>query len=420
MSVLISDIITAGNYFRRSTETSDLTSAKSLEAAALAIEDVHSHALYRFTKRRKGFDYLDGQTDYPIADNATNFEAPIRVPDFRAIRDLKLPNGGSNDFDFVDPTEFDLATEAGTNQKVYTVDWRDGGIVLRINQPDVGSSMVVHSAADHDANGTWTADTTNSDALNVRTNEDWDAVAFDADVSQSANNKLTIYNSDMTAIDISDYEDNGIIRMKLYLPDVTDDTSIYVSSVEFRWGSSDSAYWSKTIAKPIDSPIFHSGKNILEFNWKDATQTGTVDETAVDYLLVTINYGATQADDTGFMIKDIEIYNPTEMEMDYFSNSTVKITSTGIWKLRATATTDELLAPDQYKEVYVAAYNYFASQFLYPQDSQIVAGYEVRYRGKYDARKRKWVGGLLEKLVREQGERPKMKQTKLRPLLSWD
>ena len=424
MAITIANIQTAGDYYRRSTETNELTAAKALEAAALAVEDVHSQALFRFTKRRQTFDYLDGQTDYLISDNATNFEAPVRAPDFRAVRDLRLVGGGNNDFDYVDPNDFHLYVEAATLQKVYTVDQHDGGNVLMVNQPDLGESTTIHQANDHDANGTWTADTTNSDALNVRTDDknyktNSGSVAFDADVSQSGNNKVTIYNSDMTAVDLSDYANNGVIRMWVYVPDVTDDTSIYVTSVELRWGSSDSAYWSKTVAKPVDNLMFQDRWNLVEFAWKDATETGTVDETAIDYLLVTINYGASQADDAGFRINDIQIYNPKEMELEYFSNFTVKVTSTGILKARATATSDELLCPDIYKQVYVDAYNLQIANILYPSDSPIVAKYELKYRGTYNRQTKKWVGGSLEQLVREQGERLKMPQRKLKPQLSW-
>src|SRR3990167_383085 len=108
MSVTVANIQTAADYFRRTTETADFTAAKSLEAAALAIEDVHSQALFRFTQRVQRFDFLDGHSDYVIADNATNFEASVRAPDFRAIKDLRLSQSHDDDFDFVDPNYFAL------------------------------------------------------------------------------------------------------------------------------------------------------------------------------------------------------------------------------------------------------------------------------------------------------------------------
>ena len=159
----------------------------------------------------------------------------------------------------------------------------------------------------------------------------------------------------------------------------------------------------------------------MHFDWRDATETGTVDETAIDYLQVTINYSSSQGDDTGFRINDINIYNPKEMKLVYFSNYTVKVTSTGIWKARATATTDELLCPDIYKNTYVDAFNWYVAQFIYPNNHEIVKSYELKYRGQYDSRKKKWVGGSLQTLIKEQGERIKLPQRKLTPSqLSWD
>lgn len=424
MSILVSDIQASGNMFRRSTETNDFTAAKSLEAAALAIEDVHSQALFRFTQRIQRFDFLDGHSDYVISDNATNFEASVRAPDFRAIKDVRNSDSHDDDFDFVDPNYFAVTYGSNKTDKIYAVEVRDGANILKVNQADRGSSTTVHSAVDHDADGTWTADTTNSDALNVSTDSivyksGGGSVKFDVDVSQSANNKATIYNSDMTAIDLSAYQGTGVIRFWAYFPEFTDDTSQYISSVEFRWGNDSSNYWSQTIAKPANSAIFQDRWNLLEFNWRDATETGTVTETAIDYLLVTINYAAGQADDVGFRINGINIYNPKEMQLVYFSNNTVATTSTLIWKPRATATTDILLAPDIYKNVYVDAFNWYMMQFLYPLDAQLVKAYELKYKGNYDNRKKRWVGGSLERLVTEQGERKKLPSRHLQPQIKW-
>ena len=160
MAIRISDITTAANYFRRSTETADFTSAKSLEAAALAIEDVHSQALFRFTQRVQRLDYLDGQPDY-VLSSETDMNLGVRLPDFRAIKDLRLSQDHNDDFDFVDPNYFALRFGEGSKNKIYTVEQRDGANVLRVNQPDIGSSTAIHDANDHDANGTWEADTTN-------------------------------------------------------------------------------------------------------------------------------------------------------------------------------------------------------------------------------------------------------------------
>src|SRR3990167_6897031 len=428
MSITISSIQTLGDQFRRSDEagTANITASKKLEAAALACEDIQGQALFRFTQRVQRFDYLDGESDYVMSDNASNYEASVRIPDFRAIKDLRLSTDHSNDFDYIDPDQFALIYGAGKTDKVYTVEHRDGSPVLRVNQADIGSKTTIHEAADHDEDGTWTADTTNSDATNVGTDtiayvNHSGSVKFDVDVSQSGNDKATIYNSDMTAVDLSDYQNTGIIRMWLYIPEVTDDTSQYVTSVEFRWGSSDSAYWSQTVAQPANQRNFTDRWNLLEFNWRDATETGTVDETAIDYLLVTVNYSANQADDIGFRINDIRIYNPKEMKLVYFSSFTVRSSAgVGVWMSRATSTSDLILAPDQYKNLYAFAYNYYLCLFEKGPESPEADKWLLKFKGKYDERKRRWVGGEIERCVREQGERLKMKETKLRPQVLWD
>src|SRR3990167_9277104 len=198
MSILVSDIQSAANMFRRTTETADFTAAKALEAVALAIEDVHSQALFRFTQRVQRLDYLDGQPDY-VLSSETDMNLGVRLPDFRAIKDLRLSLNHNDDYDFIDPNYFAKRFGEGSTEKIYTIEQRDGVNVLRINQPDIGSSTIIHSANDHDSNGTWEADTTNSDATNVGTDSivyqaGGGSVKFDADVSQSSNNRVTITN----------------------------------------------------------------------------------------------------------------------------------------------------------------------------------------------------------------------------------
>lgn len=426
MATTIANLQTAGDYFRRSDEagTANITAAKKLEAAALACEDIQNQALFRFAQRVQRFDYLDGHSDYVIANDAANYVASIQAADFRLIKDLRLSIDHDDDFDFVSPNEFATIFGSGSTQKVFTIEERDGAYVLRVNQPDIGASTQLHTAADHDANGTWAVDSTNSDATNIGTDtivylKGGGSIKFDTDVSQSANNKATISVEDMTAIDISAYQRTGIIRFWLYIPEVTDDTSQYVTSVELRWGSSTANYWSQTVAKPANQAVFTDRWNLVEFNWREATETGTVDETKVNFLLVTVNYNASQGDDVGFRINDIKIYNPKEMKMVYFSNFTVKVTSTGIWKARADATTDEILAPDRYKNCYVFAYNYYLMAMERVVTDPEVQYWERKYKGQYEPRTKKWVGGELQTLIKEQGERIKMPQAKLRPQIKF-
>lgn len=416
MAILVSDIQTAGNYFRRSTETNDFTAAKSLEAAALAIEDVHSQALFRFTQRRQTFDYLPSETDY-------NLLLALNVQDFRSVKDLRMTDSNTQGFDFVAPNQFDVMAARNPTRPAYAVEWRDGQPVLRVTSSSFSASAVVHQAADHNSNGTWAVDSSSSDATNISTDTNVyrnysGSIRFDTDVSQSANNKATISVSDMTAVDLSSYEDSGVIRMWLYIPDVLDDTSIYVSSVELRWGSDSSNYWSRTVTAPVDHFDFVDRWNLLEFKWIDSTKTASPSASAIDYLLVTVNYGASQPDDNAFRINDIRIYQPSDMEFIYFSNYTVKTTSTNIWKARADATTDIILAPDIYKDVYVAAFNYYAAQFLYPNNHEVVKSYELKY-GVHDPRVGRRVGGAIERMVREQGEREKLPLKKWTPQVSW-
>ena len=109
--------------------------------------------------------------------------------------------------------------------------------------------------------GTWTLDTTNGDGTNltVDTNEYKQGSAslnFDVDVSQTANNKVILYNSTLTEMDLSSYEDLAAFIFWVYIPDVT-----YFSSVTLYWGSDSSNYWSATVTTDMNGTAWASGWN---------------------------------------------------------------------------------------------------------------------------------------------------------------
>src|SRR3990167_4854071 len=136
MALTIANIIAAGDMFRRSTETVELTTAKQLEAAALAIEDVHSQALFRFTLRRQTFDYLQGETDYAINES-------LNVTDFKQVKDVRNVDNNTFGFDFVTPNQFDVSEASYPDRNNYTVEYRDGQPILRLSQVWVGSVTTI-------------------------------------------------------------------------------------------------------------------------------------------------------------------------------------------------------------------------------------------------------------------------------------
>jgi len=131
------------------------------------------------------------------------------------------------------------------------------------------------------------------------------AVQFDIDVSNSANNYAIVEGASITSVDLSAYTSDGYIRFWVYLPSITDFTSI-----ELRVGSSSTDYYTWTLTAGIDpvsgaSKALAAGWNYLSGALSGATTSGTPNAAAIDYVLFKFNYAVAFLDQTGVRIDDL-------------------------------------------------------------------------------------------------------------------
>lgn len=165
---------------------------------------------------------------------------------------------------------------------------------------------VLHNCNTYNGNGTWINDTNASNI--ATTTAEWmlggGAVSFDgADASNPY--QIAIKNTSLTAVDINKYLNIGKIRAWIYLPNATN-----LTSITLRWGSGASDYWSLAITTDYFGNAFSAGWNLIEFNWANATETGTCDCSAIDYLYLLLT-GDDELSMTGIVIDDFTIYMPS-------------------------------------------------------------------------------------------------------------
>lgn len=104
------------------------------------------------------------------------------------------------------------------------------------------------------------------------------ALVFDTDISGTT----TITNTTLTSTDLSAHENVSTLFLWAYIPTGADTTSFAL-----RWGDTN-GYWSKTITSTQQGTAFINGWNLLAFDWKTATKTGTPSSAAIDSLTVII------------------------------------------------------------------------------------------------------------------------------------
>lgn len=398
MATTIAQIQAVGDDLRRDSTSGEIDANQKLRAMVSTLEEIHSFAHWKFTTRQKRIETFWGETEYNITD-------VLGINDFKAVKDLRLEDDHNVRFSNVDNASFDVRHGQGDTSNEYTLEYRLGEPILRINQITGNSRTLLGNTSDHDADGTWTPDTSSSDALNITTDikeyrEGGGSINYDLDVSQSVNDYGDISVTTTSQVDLTDYEDFGTIRTNWFVPDVTN-----VTGSTLRWGSDSSNYWEQSTTSDVQNGSLESNWNRIEFGMNGATKTGSPDITAIDYYLFRTSYGSSQTDDTDFRLNGLRAYMPTRLELLYYSSYTAKNTS-GTWIAQPTATTDSILIPDRYREVVVQGYvgNLLGQMGKFEES------------GRYLSRFRR----NLKQMSREFGTFPKNENRSFAPKINWN
>lgn len=223
--------------------------------------------------------------------------------------------------------ELDLRKELGT----LSID--DNSTVRTLKAVGIGlrAGVTVNDANSLTTNGTWSA---GDNAINLAIdtiNYVSGNASLKFDISASGSTAY-LENSTMQAVDLTNYVNTGSAFVYVYIPS----TSI-ITSVNLRWGNDSSNYYSATATTTQDNTAFIAGWNLLRFDWAGATETGTVTDTAVDYLRVTFNYTGTAT--TSCRVDNIVFRLPAIYNLKYYSNYLYRSTA-GTWLEKPTASDD--------------------------------------------------------------------------------
>ena len=214
----------------------------------------------------------------------------------------------------------------------FTIQFNNFSKTIRIDAPQLPPGTTIDDGSSITNNGTWAA---TSSASNLTVDEinyvaGGGSLQFDLAAAGSTG---YIENSTLTAVDLSDYTSQGTLFAWVYFP-----TASVFTNVILRWGNDTSNYWSLTATTQADGTAFQNGWNLLSFSWASATQTGTVDETAIDYLRVTYTYDGTAQ--TGVQFNGVVCRLGTILEIEYYSKYLFRDSSTGAFQETITADTN--------------------------------------------------------------------------------
>ncbi len=314
MAVTTANLITTLDSYTGDASTDRVTQAERLDALTEAVV---------WTQESTGMELQNFTYDFNYYDTVHTYNVTSILSDIIMASDLRRMEGENNKtFNFTSGKQISEDIANGSTESSFTIERYDRKAYIVVNHDSKYQARKISGFENTtDGGGTWTLDSSTSDAVNltvdsVNFNEGNASLKFDADVSQSGNNKIGIYNSTLTSLDLTEQAYLSGVFVDIYFPAVT-----YISSVTITWGTDTSNYWSATATTDAFGASFAASKwNKIKVTWDNTTTTtGTPDYTDVAYFKIEINYTGSQADQTGYGIDNLMIVRPEKLKLHYLS-----------------------------------------------------------------------------------------------------
>lgn len=217
---------------------------------------------------------------------------------------------------------FDVAKQNIYSQSdMFTLNFNTGLKTIRINAPFLNAPVTINQIEAVTTNGTWVVGGTASNLAINNSNYVQGSGSLQFDTAIGA---AYLENSTMTAIDLSSVEDQSYLFAWVYIP-----TGTSLTSVNIRWGSSASNYWSSTVTQNQQSVGFVNGWNLCQFIWSTASTVGSPNSAAINYARVTLN---TTVDMTGCLINGLDSILGTILSYEYYSKYMFRDVTTGAFQ----------------------------------------------------------------------------------------
>ncbi len=275
-------------------------------------------------------------------------------------------------------------------QNTFTVQYNTAQKSIRISE-NLLPGILVNAASTIQDNGTWsvtgTATNLQEDDVNFAYQPSsirWDAIAG----ANPSSNGVT--NSTMTPVDLSRDTEQGSEFLYVFLP-----TASNVFSCTLKWGSSTGNFYSRTVTTNQFGNAFADGWNLLQFRWQGATQTGTVDETAINFVDFSISTNGTA--DFAFRLNDVNSQLGTIMELEYYSKFLFRDATTGAFQETVTDDSNIInLDTDSYNVLFnhVA---YLCAQQIQGADSKFDATFFFQ---EYDTSLKRYVAKIKSQVLK--------------------
>lgn len=204
---------------------------------------------------------------------------------------------------------------------MFTINFNSSLKTIRINAPYLNPPVVINQIEGISLNGTWATGGTASNIAVNNTNFAQGAGSVQFDVTTGA---AYIENSTMTAVNLSTVVNQSSLFVWVYVP-----TGATLTSVNLRWGSSSSAYYTRTVTQTQQATAFVNGWNLCQFAWSGSTTVGSPSSSAINYSRVTLNVTGSM---TACLVNGLDSILGTILNYEYYSKYLFRDATTGAYQ----------------------------------------------------------------------------------------
>ena len=303
--------------------------------------------------------------DYPVAADVKGNKIIDIFPQVRRIPQDIWTQSYNQAFDVAKQNIFSMAN-------MFTMNFNSSLKTIRINAPLLNPPIIINQADNITSNGTWAAAGTASNLTVNNTNFAQGAGSLQFDGTTGA---AYIENSTMNALDLSEVEDQASLFVWVYVP-----TGANLSAVDLRWGSSSSNYWNVMVTENQQNTTFVNGWNLCQFDWAGASETGTPDSSAIDYVRVTLNITDSA---TACKVNGINSILGPVLTYSYYSKYMFRNASTGTYQETVLDDSDLINLDTESYNLLFNICGFFASQQQQGMDANAYDG--KFFKTQYDA-----------------------------------
>ncbi len=268
------------------------------------------------TKRQVEFvgPIFNSVYDYPLAADVKGNKIIDVYPQVQRIPQDVWTQAYNQAFDVAKQNIFSMAN-------MFTINFNTSLKTIRLNCPFLNPPVIINQIEAIATNGTWAANGMASNLAVNNTNFAQGAGSLQFDVTSGA---AYIENSTMTAVDLSEVENQSSLFTWVYVP-----TGATLTSVNLRWGSSSSDYYDRTVTQTQQGTAFVNGWNLCQFQWSGASTTDTPDSSAIDYGRITLNVTGSM---TACLVNGMDSILGTILSYEYYSKYLFRNSSTGAYQ----------------------------------------------------------------------------------------